>query len=341
MKKLLPFLLFLFLFGGSQRAVKAAPHAYTAYDLINGVNDVRASYGLPPLEVNNNLMAAAQAHSDYQASLGQATHTGEGGTTAADRARTAGYGGGADVSVTENIFSGAGATALIAINWWVGDTPHLQTLIGPYKHIGAGMAIKNGVTYFTLDVGYLSGDPGTGADATGTGSGTEIPLAVATPREDGSIVHIVGFGQTLWTIATLYGITVDELLTLNNLTESSVIFPGEELIIQLPTNGPTFTPSGPTYTPAPTTPTITPTPTTRPTRTPRPTRTLIPEDRSTSTPAPGSTAIPTSTPPPTPVPTQSSPLTQSTIRIAIIALVVFAAGLVLVGNVFDKKKGDK
>ena len=164
------------------------------------------------------------------------------------------------------------------------------------------MAIKNGVTYFTLDVGYLSGDPGTGADATGTGSGTEIPLAVATPREDGSIVHIVGFGQTLWTIATLYGITVDELLTLNNLTVSSVIFPGEELIIQLPTNGPTFTPSGPTYTPAPTTPTITPTPTTRPTRT------LIPEDRSTSTPPPGRTAIPTSTPPPdcTPPPTPSS-----------------------------------
>jgi uncharacterized protein YkwD len=338
---------FLFLLSAEQlNTVSAAPHFDTAYDIINGVNDVRASYGLPPLEINNNLMAAAQAHSNYQASIGSITHTGEGGSTPSGRAAASGYGGGASISVTENIFGGAGATAVIAVSWWASDPPHLQTLIGPYKHIGAGMAVKNGVTYYTLDVGYISGDPGIGAGSpsgSGTGSGTAAspptggngaaPFVVATPREDGSIIHIVGFGQTLWTISILYEITVEELMTFNNLTESSIIYPGDELIIKPPINGPTFTPSGPTLTPKPTTPTVTPTPTIPPTRTPRPTRTLAPTDEVAV-----AQVFATSSPSSQTVNSPSEPSFRNMAQILIVVLLVLAGGLVLVGNVFDRSR---
>jgi uncharacterized protein YkwD len=73
-----------------------------AWQLIAEVNGLRAAYGLPPYEINNSLMAAAQGHSDYQAQIGTWTHTGSGGSRPHDRAIAAGFGGGAQVFVSEN-----------------------------------------------------------------------------------------------------------------------------------------------------------------------------------------------------------------------------------------------
>ena len=60
------------------------------------------------------------------------------------------------------------------------------------------------------------------------------PIQVATPRPDGSIIHVVQLGQFLATIAVAYQIPLAELLSLNGLNEQSVIFPGDALIIRLP-----------------------------------------------------------------------------------------------------------
>ncbi|NUM45846.1 MAG: CAP domain-containing protein [Anaerolineales bacterium] len=345
MKRLLILLTLIFLGGTFQRAT-AAP-ALDAYDLINGINILRASYGLPELEVSPNLMEAAQAQSNYQASNKTVTHLDETGATIVVRAVLYGYGGGtssgvggSEIVVAENVYGAFGANAVTAISEWSQNPRDLQNMLNPHTHIGAGEAINNGVVYYTLVVGHLANAPGVGIEAT-PGSGDDPLFVVSPPRADGSIVHLVGFGQTLILIAEKYATTVENLLLLNNLNADSVIFPGQELIIQLPTNGPTFTPSGPTFTPNPTTPTVTVLPTIEPTRTPRPTRTLSPEDRPTSTLPPGSTTIPTSTPPPTPIPTPSPILTSGNIRLALIVLIVVAAGLVLAGNVFDKRKGDK
>ena len=48
--------------------------AETPSQAIAAVNAFRKSNGLPALEVDYALMAAAQAHSDYQASIGKVTH---------------------------------------------------------------------------------------------------------------------------------------------------------------------------------------------------------------------------------------------------------------------------
>mgnify|MGYP002750872936 CR=1 FL=1 len=40
-------------------------------------------------------------------------------------------------------------------------------------------------------------------------------------------------GDTVWDIATMYKVTVDDLLRWNNMTKRSRIFPGDELTIIL------------------------------------------------------------------------------------------------------------
>ena len=53
----------------------------------------------------------------------------------------------------------------------------------------------------------------------------------ATPGLNGEIRHTVLPDQFLYHIVQLYGITLQDLLTQNNLTEDSPIYPGDELII--------------------------------------------------------------------------------------------------------------
>jgi hypothetical protein len=52
-----------------------------------------------------------------------------------------------------------------------------------------------------------------------------------TPDESGTITIIVAPGDSMWIIAARAGLTLPELLTLNDLTEDAVIQPGDVLII--------------------------------------------------------------------------------------------------------------
>ena len=60
----------------------------------------------------------------------------------------------------------------------------------------------------------------------------ELYSQTATPGLDGGIRHTVLDGQFLITIAEMYGISLNELLTKNNLTAESIILPGDILIIR-------------------------------------------------------------------------------------------------------------
>lgn len=51
-------------------------------------------------------------------------------------------------------------------------------------------------------------------------------------------VHVVARGDTLWKIATMYGVTVESLVEVNNLT-SSLIMPGQTLLIPVKATQPT------------------------------------------------------------------------------------------------------
>jgi uncharacterized protein YkwD/LysM repeat protein len=60
--------------------------------------------------------------------------------------------------------------------------------------------------------------------------------------------HVVRDGQSLWLIAALYNLTLEELMALNELTPNSVIRSGDQLLIR---HLPTATPLPATGTPAP------------------------------------------------------------------------------------------
>jgi hypothetical protein len=215
-----------------------------AWQLISEVNALRTTYGLPPYEVNNALMSAAQGHSNYQAQIGTWTHTGPGGSRPHDRAVAAGYGGGAQVFVSENVATGVNLSTSRTVNEMWQDAIHLETMISPhYTHIGAGVGHAGDWVYYTIDVGYLAGAAGSGSPAAsnpaptgvaGTLAPTAIPIepiAITTPRPDGTILHVVQWGQFLENIAKAYDVPLKDLLAVNGLSDQAIIYPGDKLLI--------------------------------------------------------------------------------------------------------------
>ena len=263
MKKVFLFacLLSVVLLPALQGNMVARAQAPTAYDLINGVNELRANNGLPPFEINSILMSIAQSHSDYQASIGSWTHTGPDGSRPVDRAMAAGYGGGQHIIVSENVavvYEGQnyGISNIIYDMW--SDALHWNTMVKPdYTHAGAGVTTVNGVSYYTLDVGYIAGQAGSSdnapppapTEAGGSAAEEVVPTQVdeaeiiqgvkaATAMPDGSIIHTVAYGQALLLIADAYGVTVETLMALNGITADDIIYVGQELVVQ-PASTPT------------------------------------------------------------------------------------------------------
>ncbi len=102
---------------------------------------------------------------------------------------------------------------------------------------------------------------------------TATPILTSTPQADGAVVHVVEQGQALWNIAESYKVSLAEIMALNNLTERSVIYPGNKLLIKPPEATPTSTA---TQTSSPTATVLKPSNTPRPTRTPTPRPTATP-----------------------------------------------------------------
>ena len=68
------------------------------------------------------------------------------------------------------------------------------------------------------------------------------PTAPATPVNKSAATHVVEAGQTYYSISKLYGLTVDELLAMNNLTASNILETGQTLVVK-PTAGRPVQPS--------------------------------------------------------------------------------------------------
>jgi len=109
------------------------------------------------------------------------------------------------------------------------------------------------------------------------------------------ITYVIQAGDSLYSIAALYGTTVEVLMIANGIADPALIQVSQELLISWGTPTPTTTSTPePTLTPEPTpTPTMTPTPTTTPTMTMTPTMTP--------------TSTPSATPQPMPTPTSAFP----------------------------------
>jgi len=147
-------------------------------------------------------------------------------------------------------------------------------------------------------------------------------VVTSTPNTDGSLVHIVQPGDTLFGIAEAYGVSLQDLLSLNNRQINDPLYVGDRIIVRL-ANTPTPTPD--------VTETNTPRP---PTATRRPTRTAT-LPKPTQTPTPPTAPAPTATPLP-----PADALTDSVSRLlfgAIIVLAVSGVGLMIAGAVMKRR----
>ena len=64
--------------------------------------------------------------------------------------------------------------------------------------------------------------------------GQKLIIPGVTPKEAAKVlgkIHVVQSGESLAGVAVQYGVTVDELVTLNNLANPDAIYVGQELIV--------------------------------------------------------------------------------------------------------------
>jgi LysM repeat protein len=214
-----------------------------AMDVISQINSYRAQNGLPAYRVHQDLMTIAQAQSDHQAAIGSVTHTGPGGTSPRQRAHAIGYGGGGTIWISEIIYGGSQATSATAMSWWKGSQVHNQAMLSSrYQEIGAGVASSGSQVYFTavmaVVAGGASGEDGGSSNGSPAGNSPPanpaVPVVMSDPQPDGSIVHEVQTGQTLWSISAVYEVPLETLISQNDLSKHDVIYPGQELLIRPP-----------------------------------------------------------------------------------------------------------
>jgi LysM repeat protein len=89
--------------------------------------------------------------------------------------------------------------------------------------IGAGVAVSNGRVYYVIDC----------AQSTASAA-PEAPSAAAmisTPNSNGEVIHEVQLGQTLWQLAIVYNVKIEEIKALNNLLDNN-IYAGTKLLIK-------------------------------------------------------------------------------------------------------------
>jgi len=254
------------------------------YSIISEVNALRASFGLPALDIDNTLMGTAQSTAQIMASNSNCSHIGG----VKDRIASAGYGAGANIFATENIACGASLTLdKIMYDYWADPDHMIPMENGNYTHVGAAVAEINGYYYYVLHAAYISGgssytppqNVSTNQPVPVQTNDAPIPVATSTANESGSITHVVKNGQAAWSIALAYETTIEEIVRLNNLypIDNPLIYVGQELLIRE-----AFTPTvSPTITNTLRAPSRTPWPTVTP-------RQIIATDTNTATPTPTS-----------------------------------------------------
>ncbi len=252
MKAILIFGILMFLLAVVNLPVSSAPYsAPTAYEVIAAVNALRASHGMAPYQVDSLLMLAAQGQADYLASMSSSGamdgHTGAGGTNADQRAINIGFPYVEGLDINENWASlpmHVTVEELIYHVW--GDATHMHTMLHPRGQlVGVGVSISAENVYYVLDVAAYWGDAGLTPQPTNAAYGGNIatqqfisqyiaPVIKAEPLSDGSIVHTVQSGQSLWMLAHHYQVTIDSLRQLNGLGSSDMIYIGQKITIRGP-----------------------------------------------------------------------------------------------------------
>jgi len=235
-----------------QEAPSTLTSSLSPADVINAVNDLRLSSGLNALTIHPVLMKVAAHQAGALAfSEGAVGHQRPCGMTLGQELLMMGFPLWGDLSQdgyrSENWI--AAATMEQVMTFWLGDADHLNTMISLERsHIGAAVAVSNQI-YVVLETALstpsgqhqstaydiLTGIPITQTVCYGYASGDisqySVPIMVSTARPDGDVVHEVQYGQTLWSLADTYHVSIEQIKLLNGLVDDNIL-PGWKLLIQ-------------------------------------------------------------------------------------------------------------
>ena len=222
----------------------------TAADVIEAVNQLRIANGLLPLNTHPVLMQVAQWEANAIAG-GAPGHTRPNGLTLGQWLLSLGYPLSGDLSLdgyrSENWI--AADTAQQAVERWLGDAPHTNTMLSPDRSdIGAAVAVSD-QTYIVIETALQTNSGEMQYDAHpiltavaqgGSVGGVDssvpqyiIPVKRSTARPDGNVIHKVQYGQSLWSIAVTYNTTIDQIRAWNSLGDSIDIYDGQVLLVQM------------------------------------------------------------------------------------------------------------
>ena len=233
----------------------------TPAEIVDAINALRLSYGLPALAVHPVLTALAQRQADGIAA-GLRGHWRPYGLTLGQLLIMDGYPLAGDLTQdgyrSENwIIS---MTAQGAIDAWLSDDEHSNTMLSEFRSdIGAGVSMSRDEwgqdqIYVVIETAlqtrsgqqqseardFLTRLPSILAGTTSI-NGTPVPLspgqyiipvARSTARPDGDVIHGVQYGQSLWSIAITYGTTIDQIQKLNHLGDSNTVYEQQLLLVQ-------------------------------------------------------------------------------------------------------------
>jgi len=240
---------------------QAAIQPPTPAEIIDAINALRLSYGLPTLAVHPVLMTLAQRQADGIAA-GLHGHWRPYGLTLGQLLIMEGYPLSGDLTQdgyrSENWI--VSMTAQGAIDAWLMDDEHSNTMLSEYRSdIGAGVSMMRDEwgqdqIYVVIETALQtrSGQQQSWArdfltrlpsiiDGTTSINGTPVPLSAgqyiipvarSTSRPDGDVVHEVQYGQSLWSIAITYGTTIEQIQKLNNLGDSNIVYEQQLLLVQ-------------------------------------------------------------------------------------------------------------
>ena len=189
------------------------------------INQQRANAGLPLLALHPLLNLAAQNHVNDMVANYNYSHAGTDGSNVRQRVQWTGYG---SAWASENWVSVSSPE--LAIQWWMNSRVHRGNILNTNWHeygIGFGSHPNNGELIFVAV--FAAGQNGDAAQI------VMPPPAEPMPVPAGGVDYTVQAGDTLLSIglriATIYGISWEDLAAENRLNKSSVISVGEQLRI--------------------------------------------------------------------------------------------------------------
>lgn len=198
-------------------------------DMLDRMNRLRDRLGLAPYVLNDALNRAAQDQAQWLVDTGIRGHFRPDGSRPSTRASAQGYV--AEWCCGENYYMSIDATPDLVWNFWTWSHDHYVNLTNRrFDEVGVGYAVR-GVRISYVIVFGDSLQEGGGVSATPVPTTVPVPTSAPVSSAPSSGEYVVQRGDTLFGIATRFGVSTADLAAANGISDPSRIYVGQRLVL--------------------------------------------------------------------------------------------------------------